>query len=308
MSINTQLKGKIGTVGVLLGGRSSEREISLQSGTAVVNALQALGISHVAIDLGKNSVVDLQKSNIDRAFIALHGAGGEDGRVQAVLEFLNIPYTGSGVQSSAIAMDKLLTKQLWQGIGIQTPAFKTLDKDTDWVAVLKLLGGHVMVKPAHEGSSIGMARVSTAEALRVAYESAVQYDSSVFAERLMSGDEYTVTILAGTALPVIKLETNNEFYDFDAKYISNDTRYICPCGLSQMQESELAQLALKAFNSLGCKGWGRVDVMADDKGSFNILEVNTVPGLTAHSLVPMAAKASGISFNEMVLEILQGSL
>lgn len=308
MNLSVALKENLGTVGVLFGGQSAEREISLQSGAAIVAALQALSIDHVALDLGADSIADLQSASIDRAFIALHGAGGEDGRIQAVLEFLHIPYTGSGVQASAIAMDKLLTKQLWRGIGIQTPDFEVLEKNTDWAKVLQSLGGAVMVKPVHEGSSIGMAGANTASALQSAYAVAAQYDSRVIAEQLMLGNEYTVTILAGRALPAIKLETDNEFYDYDAKYVSNDTRYICPCGLSPAREKDLCEQALAAFDSLGCTGWGRVDIMEDAAGVFNMLEVNTVPGMTGHSLVPMAAKAAGLGFDALVLDILQESL
>lgn len=308
LPIDQTLKQQLGRVGVLLGGQSSEREISLQSGAAVVAALAEAGVDHVAIDVGANAIADIQAAKIDRAFLALHGAGGEDGRIQAVLEYLQIPYTGSGVQASALGMDKLRTKQLWRGVGLSTPDFAVLQPDSDWQNVMLDLGGEAMVKPAHEGSSIGMARVQSAQELAAAYTLAAQYDGSVIAERLIVGSEYTVAILNGEALPPIKLETDHKFYDYNAKYIASDTRYICPCGLSAEKEQELKALALAAFTSVGCEGWGRVDVMADPALNFYLLEVNTAPGMTSHSLVPMAAKVSGLSFSELVLTILHASL
>lgn len=308
LPIDQHFKKQLGRVGVLLGGQSSEREVSLQSGGAVVAALAEAGVEHVAIDVGANAIADIQAAKIDRAFLALHGAGGEDGRIQAVLEFLNIPFTGSGVQASALGMDKLRTKQLWRGIGLSTPDFAILNSNSDWKKVIADLGGEVMVKPANEGSSIGMARVNSAQDLQAAYEAAAQYDGSVIAERLIVGSEFTVAILNGEALPPIKLETDHTFYDYNAKYIANDTRYICPCELSPAKEQELKTLALNAFNAVGCEGWGRVDVMADKSLNFYLLEVNTAPGMTSHSLVPMAAKVRGLSFAELVLTILKSSL
>ncbi|RYY03597.1 MAG: D-alanine--D-alanine ligase [Gammaproteobacteria bacterium] len=308
LPVSNDLKEKLGRVGVLLGGTSSERGVSLQSGGAVVAALVEAGIEHVAIDVGTNAIADIQAAEIDRAFIILHGVGGEDGRMQAVLEYLNIPFTGSGVQASALAMDKLRTKQLWRGVGLSTPDFAVLNKNSDWEKVLADLGGEVMVKPANEGSSIGMARVKTATELEAAFSVAESYDGSVIAERLIVGSEFTVAILDDEALPPIRLETDHNFYDFDAKYIAEDTRYICPCGISAEKEQELKELALAAFTSVGCKGWGRVDVMADKDLNFYLLEVNTAPGMTSHSLVPMAAKARGLTFSELVLTILRCSL
>lgn len=308
MPISDELKKQLGRVGVLLGGTSSEREISLQSGAAVVAALAEAGVDHVAIDVGDNAIADIQAAKIDRAFLALHGAGGEDGRIQAVLEYLGIPFTGSGVQASALAMDKLRTKQLWRGVNLSTPDFAVLSANSDWQKVLFELGGEVMVKPAHEGSSIGMARVKTAQELADAFANAAKYDGCVIAERLIVGSEFTVAILDGEALPPIKLETDHIFYDFNAKYIANDTRYICPCGLTPEKESELKALVLAAFDAVGCEGWGRVDVMADASMNFYLLEVNTAPGMTSHSLVPMAAKVHGLSFSELVLTILRCSL
>jgi D-alanine-D-alanine ligase len=308
LPIDEALKNRLGRVGVLFGGQSAEREISLQSGTAVINALKEAGIDPVVIDVGENAISDIQAAKLDRAFIALHGPGGEDGRIQAVLEYLKIPYTGSDVQSSALAMDKLRSKQLWRGVGLPTPDFAVLQAHTDWAAVLDNLGGEVMVKPAHEGSSIGMSRVQSATELQAAYQNAAQYDGSVLVERLITGGEYTVAILDGKALAPIKLETDHRFYDFDAKYIAEDTRYLCPCGLSEAKEKELRELALNAFSALGCRGWGRVDVMADSAQNFYLLEVNTVPGMTSHSLVPMAAKAEGLSFAQLVIAVLLASL
>jgi D-alanine-D-alanine ligase len=308
LPVSKELKQQLGRVGVLLGGTSSEREVSLQSGGAVVAALAEAGVEHVAIDVGANAIADIQAAKIDRAFIILHGVGGEDGRMQAVLEYLNIPFSGSGVQASALAMDKLRTKQLWRGVGLSTPDFVVLNKNSQWDKVLAELGGEVMVKPANEGSSIGMARVKTAEELEAAFNVAEGYDGSVIAERLIVGSEFTVAILDDEALPPIKLETDHHFYDFNAKYIAEDTRYICPCGISAEKEQQLKELALAAFNSVGCKGWGRVDVMADKDMNFYLLEVNTAPGMTSHSLVPMAAKARGLTFSELVLTILRCSL
>lgn len=314
LPVDEALKKQIGRVGVLFGGLSAEREISLQSGAAVIAALVEAGIEHVAIDVGHNIIADIQAAKIDRAFLILHGPGGEDGRIQALLEFLNIPYTGSDVQSSALAMDKLRTKQLWRGVdingkqGLPTPEFAVLDGNSNFAQVLTHLGGDVMVKPANEGSSIGMSRVNTAADLEAAFNKAAQYQGSVLVERLIVGAEYTVAILDGEALPPIKLETDHSFYDFNAKYIAEDTRYLCPCGLSAEKEQELKSLALNAFKTLGCRGWGRVDVMADQQQNFYLLEVNTAPGMTSHSLVPMAAKAVGLSFTELVLTILRASV
>ncbi len=308
LPISDQCKQQFGRVGVLYGGQSAEREISLQTGAAVAAALREAGVEVVALDLGADAIQQIQAAKLDRAFIALHGPGGEDGRIQAVLEYLGIPYTGSDVQSSALAMDKLRSKQLWRGIGLSTPDFVVLKPDTDWAKVIADLGGEAMVKPAHEGSSIGMSRVNTAQDLQQAFASAAHYDACVLAERLIVGAEYTVAVLAGRVLPPIKLETHHRFYDFDAKYIAEDTRYLCPCGLPSEAEVQLKNLALAAFESLGCRGWGRVDVMADQKGNFYVLEVNTVPGMTSHSLVPMAAKAAGLSFAQLVVAILLASL
>ena len=294
---------KIGRIAVLFGGNSAERQISLQSGAAAIEALQSLGVDVVSIDTQENAVAQLQQQELSGAFIALHGVGGEDGKIQGLLEFLNIPYTGSGVLASSLCMDKLRTKQLWSGVNLPSAQYLALEKSTDWVQALAYLGGEAMVKPAHEGSSIGMSRVNTPQALKKAYEEAAQYDTSVLAEQFIVGAEYTVAILNGEALPPIRLQPNSDFYDFNAKYLADDTQYLCPCGLVQAKEDELKQLAKAAFNAVGAEGWGRVDIMANAAGEFYLLEVNTVPGLTGHSLVPMAAQAAGIDFESLILRI-----
>lgn len=297
---------RFGKVAVIYGGSSAEREISLASGAAVLQGLLDAGVDAVGVDAGAGLLTELHNLQPDRIFIALHGPGGEDGTVQGALEWLAMPYTGSGVQASALAMDKLRCKQLWLGAGLPTAAFTVLEEESDWTKVLSELGGSAIVKPANEGSSLGMAKAETADELEQAWRAAASYDGSVIAEAWMSGEEYTVAILNGRALPVIKLETDRTFYDYEAKYQSEDTRYLCPCGLSPEREQQLQQLALNAFNSLGCRGWGRVDVMVDNQGDWQLLEVNTIPGMTDHSLVPMAAKAAGLSFSDLVVEIVDG--
>ena len=299
---------QFGRVGLLYGGTSSEREVSLMSGDAVHQALLNLAVDVVAIDAGENLLQRLPDYQLDRVFIALHGPGGEDGTLQGALEYLNLPYTGSGVLASALAMDKLRCKQMWQGMGLPTSDFTLLDANSDWSSVLQRLGANVMVKPAAEGSSIGMSRAQTPEQLQAAWLEASQYNTSVIVEPLLPGPEYTVAILDGQILPSIRIESNAEFYDYQAKYFSDQTQYLCPSELSETREQELQTLCLQAFNSVGCRGWGRVDVMVDSDGQFQLLEVNTVPGMTSHSLVPMAAKAAGLSFDQLVGKILEGSL
>lgn len=302
-NINRAIGGKLA---VLLGGRSAEREISLKSGAAVVGAFQRLGIAVEAIDVAEPNWMQRLSGEFRQVFIALHGPGGEDGTVQGALECLDIKYTGSGVMASALAMDKYRCKLLWLGLGLSTPRFVELTATSDWHGIIDDLGP-VIVKPACEGSSIGMARAASAGELADAWQNAQAY-GRVFAEQWISGSEYTVAILNDKALPAIKLETDAAFYDFNAKYISDETRYLCPCGLSVAEEQELSDLALAAFTSLGCAGWGRVDVMRDAAGTFYLLEVNTVPGMTDHSLVPMAAKQAGLNFDELVFAILAGSV
>ncbi|HNI38033.1 MAG TPA: D-alanine--D-alanine ligase [Pseudomonadales bacterium] len=305
---------KYGHVAVLYGGLSSERAISLKSGQAVTDALLRSGVSVEAVDVDANflSVLTEQQTGKrqkwDRVFIALHGVGGEDGSMQAVLDMAGIPYTGSGVLASALGMDKWRTKMVWQAQHLPTPAYALLHETTDWNACITALGGCAIVKPACEGSSIGMRRVISAQELQEAFVYAKQFAGAVLAEAWVTGAEFTVAILNGKALPAIRLETDHAFYDFDAKYLSNSTRYLCPCGLSAEQEKNLQQLAENAFAAVGCAGWGRVDVMQDAQGNFYLLEVNTVPGMTDHSLVPMAAQAAGLSFDALVLTLLDGTL
>jgi D-alanine-D-alanine ligase len=297
-----------GKVAVLLGGQSAEREVSLKSGNAVLNALTAQHVNAHGIDVGHNILSVLSSGHFDRVFIALHGRGGEDGTIQGALEILQLPYTGSGVMASALAMDKLRTKYAWMGQGLPTPGYCTLTEASDFDAVVKQYGLPLMVKPAHEGSSIGMSKVTRADQLEGAYKKAAKYDSEVFAEQWITGTEYTVAILDETALPVIRLETPNDFYDYDAKYVDNTTGYHIPCGLADAEEKQLQELALKAFKGVNASGWGRVDVICDEKGNPYLIELNTIPGLTDHSLVPMAAKAAGIGFEELMIRILQTTL
>lgn len=296
-----------GPVAVLFGGHSAEREVSLESGQAVQQALQNLQIDARLLDTQNDDWMAQLFGHFQHAFIALHGGDGEDGTVQAILKSAGISFTGSGVAASALAMDKIRSKYLWKGMGLPTPEFEVLSKSTDWSACNKRLG-RVMVKPATEGSSIGMSIASTAKELKKAYSVASQYPGAVLAEQWIDGSEFTVGILGETALPAIRLETDRSFYDYEAKYLSDDTRYICPCGLDDDKEKEIRALALEAFDSLGCRGWGRVDFMQDGDGQFLLLEVNTVPGMTSHSLVPMAARHAGVSFDALVEQILSFSL
>lgn len=297
----------LGRVAVLMGGTSAEREVSLKSGAAVASALQAAAVDHVIIDPA-DGMENLVGSRFDRAFIALHGRGGEDGTIQGVMQLMQRPYTGSGVLASALAMDKLRSKRLWDALGLATPAYTVIDRNTQWQAVLDSMQGPVMVKPAHEGSSIGMRRAESAAELESAWCHASQYDALVLAEQWISGREYTVAVLGDSTLPVIGLQTQRQFYDYEAKYIADDTRYLLPSGLSDDLEAAASKLALQAFQALGCCGWGRTDLMLSEDGRWWLLEVNTVPGMTDHSLVPMAAKAAGLDFSSLVLTILADTL
>lgn len=299
--------GTWGKVAVLMGGISTEREISLKSGTAVLRALLQEGVDAQGIDADGKVIGRLLAGQFERAFIVLHGRGGEDGLIQGALEILGLPYTGSGVPGSALAMDKLRSKQLWQGVGLPTAEFVVLNEEINLAGVVAALGLPLIVKPAREGSSLGIIKVESAEDLGTAYREALAFDSVVFAERWLSGGEYTVGILAGRSLPVIALEPSRAFFDFEAKYGTDITRYLCPCGLSPAQEQALQALALQAFHALGASGWGRVDLRCDEQGRPHLLEANTVPGMTDHSLVPMAARAAGIAFNDLVLQILETS-
>ncbi len=300
---------KYGKVAVLLGGHSAEREVSLASGRAVLAALQAAGVDAHALDPADERFQQtLLDGGFARAFIALHGRGGEDGVMQGMLEVAGIPYTGSGVLGSALGMDKLRTKQVWQSAGIPTPAFTLLTNAAEVAAAQDGLQYPVIVKPAHEGSSIGISKVESASALPQAWQRAAHYDSSVIVEQWISGAEYTAGILGDEVLPLIRLETPNAFYDYAAKYQADTTRYLIPCGLEAAQEAQLQGLALQAFRAVGAQGWGRVDFMLDGAGRPWFIEVNTVPGLTDHSLVPMAALAAGHDFGQLVRRILDTSL
>jgi len=298
-----------GKVAVLLGGTSAERAVSLNSGGAVLEALLAAGVDAHAVDPAQeNACKQLAGGGYARAFIALHGRGGEDGVIQGLLESIGMPYTGSGVLGSALGMDKLRSKQVWQAAGIPTPAWTILRGADDVIAQRAGLHYPLIVKPAHEGSSIGISKVDGPAQLQAAWEAAAACDSSVIAEQWISGGEYTAGVLGTTSLPLIRLETPHVFYDYAAKYQADTTRYLIPCGLDEAREGELQALALDAFNALGASGWGRVDFMLDGAGRPWFIELNTVPGLTDHSLVPMAARALGIEFGELVLRILDSSL
>jgi D-alanine-D-alanine ligase len=298
---------KFGKVAVLFGGRSAEREVSLKSGAAVLAAFKRSGVDAHAFDPAQRDLSELKKEKFERVFIALHGRYGEDGTVQGALELLDIPYTGSGVMASAIAMDKWRTKLIWQSAGMPIPDYEMLTERSDWNAVAQRLGLPLFVKPANEGSSVGISKVKRAEDLPAAYAEAAKYDTLVLAEQFIGGGEYTVAILNGRALPVIKIEPANEFYDYQAKYLRDDTNYRCPCGLNAEQEGQMQHLAQLAFALVGGQGWGRVDFLRDEQGRAYLLEMNTSPGMTDHSLVPMAARQAGISFEQLVVQILEGA-
>ena len=298
-----------GRVAVLMGGSSAEREISLISGAAVLQALQSAGVDAQGVDTAADNLYDtLINGGYARAFIALHGRGGEDGVIQGMLETVGIPYTGSHVLGSALGMDKLRAKQVWQSAGIPTPAFTVLSSKTAAVAAKADLRYPVIVKPPHEGSSIGISKVAVADDLPAAWEQAARYDAAVLVEQWIAGGEYTAGILGDEVLPLIRLETPNSFYDYAAKYETDTTRYLIPCGLEAGREAELQSLSLAAYRAVGASGWGRVDFMLDASGQPWFIEINTVPGLTDHSLVPMAAKAAGINFSQLVCSILDTSL
>jgi D-alanine-D-alanine ligase len=303
--MNTGIYGK---VAVLMGGLSAEREVSLKSGKAVLAALQKQGVDAHGIDAGKDVLQVLARGQYARAFIALHGRWGEDGVIQGALEVLGIPYTGSGVLGSALGMDKLRCKQLWAGCGIPTPEFAVYTDEQGLAAIADRLGYPLFVKPAHEGSSIGIGKATSLAELRHACAEAARYDRIVLIERCIVGPELTAGILGERELPLIRLETPRTFYDYEAKYLLDSTRYLCPSGLPQEQERRVQALARRAFASVGCRGWGRVDFMLDAAGNPYVLEVNTVPGMTDHSLVPMAARQAGLSFEQLVLRILEISM
>jgi D-alanine-D-alanine ligase len=297
-----------GRVAVLLGGASGEREISLRSGRAVLEALRSRGVDAHAVDPREDGLAALANGGFERVWIALHGRGGEDGSLQGWLDWQRLPYTGSGVLGSAIAMDKPRSKQLFIGVGLPTARFAPLDAGTPLAPVLEHVGLPMFIKPAREGSSLGMSRVDTAAQLPAAVATALHHDECVLAEAFLAGGEYTVAILQGQTLPIIRIETPHTFYDYQAKYHAKTTLYHCPCGLPPEREQAIGELALRAFAAVGAQGWGRVDLMLDADGQPQLLEVNTVPGMTDHSLVPMAARAAGMSFAELVWRVLETSM
>ncbi|MGR8952809.1 MAG: D-alanine--D-alanine ligase [Gammaproteobacteria bacterium] len=299
---------QFGRVAVLMGGTAAERPVSLRSGAAVYEALKRKGVDAVAIDVNGNPVDILQGVTVDRVFNIIHGRGGEDGVLQGVLEAMRIPYTGSGVLASALSMDKLRTKLCWKGYGLPTPPWTLLQDESEIDCCIEQLGFPVIVKPALEGSSIGMSKAHNREELVAAYQMASSYKCDVYAEAWVTGQEYTVAILNGEALPVIRLETPRAFYDYEAKYNANTTKYHCPCGLNQPDEKQLQELAVAASQVIGVKGWARVDVFIDHAGQSQLIEINTVPGMTDHSLVPMAARQAGMDFDELVWRVLATSL
>ena len=305
-----ELVRSLGRVAVFMGGDSAEREVSLKSGKAVLAALVSAGVDAFAVDVRGCLLRTVDNPDFDRVFIALHGRGGEDGTLQAILSQAGIPYTGSDVLASALAMDKLRTKYVFEGCGLPTPKFRTMSGADQAEQIIGELRAPLSVKPSREGSSIGIRKVHTAAELADAYEAAAALDNLVLVEEWIEGPEFTVSLLQDRALPAIGLSASTEhvFYDYEAKYLADDTRYRIPCGLAPEDEVRLQHLALEAFRVVGCRTWGRVDIMQDSDGQFWLLEVNTVPGMTDHSLVPMAAKAAGISFEELVVRILKDSL
>ena len=304
VAIGAEMKSKFGKVAVLLGGTSAEREVSLMSGNAVLAALQAGGVDAHGFDPAELDLHILKEQGFDRAFIALHGRGGEDGTVQGMLELLKIPYTGSGVMASALSMDKWRTKMVWAACGLPTPRYAILNRDTDWEAVVADLGLPIFVKPVHEGSSMGATKVTEAGQLKAAWELAARFDNLVIAEEFIAGAELTAPFLGDRALPLIRIEAPGGNYDYQNKYFSDDTRYLCPSGLPAEQERALQALVMKSAQVLGCRGWGRADLMLTADGRAYLLEMNTSPGMTGHSLVPMAAKVAGMDFTDLCLAIL----
>jgi len=301
---------EFGKVAVMFGGNSAEREISLLSGRAVLNGLLESGVDAHSFDPKEWPLSELKAQGFDRVFNVLHGRGGEDGTLQGALDFLSIPYTGSGVLGAALSMDKIKTKQVWMALNLPTAKFAVVDniQAMDYQGILDELGGTVMVKPANEGSSIGMAKVDNANDLKQAIEQADKFDKEILLEQWIDGGEYTVSILGNEALPAIHMTTPNDFYDYQAKYQSTETLYHCPCGLSESEEKTLSEIAIKAFNAVNAKGWGRVDFMRGKDNEWYLLEVNTVPGMTTSSLVPKAAKQAGLNFNQVVTQILEQTL
>lgn len=290
-----------------MGGWSAEREVSLNSGQAVFEALCRQGINATAIDVNRSICSQLEKSDFSHVFNMMHGRGGEDGVIQGLLDILEIPYTGSGVLGSALAMDKLRCKQIWQAIDLPTPEYRELNNENDCEKALEKLGLPLMIKPVLEGSSIGISKVNEKSEMLPAWKQAVECGGTIIAEKFIEGEEYTAAIIQDQVLPMIRLKTNHDFYDYLAKYVSDDTQYICPCGLAEDFELELAEMMKKSFEAVMAEGWGRVDFMLDQNQQPWLIEVNTVPGMTDHSLVPMAARQAGLSFDELVVKILQGA-
>ena len=299
---------QFGKVAVMMGGSSAEREISLQSGQAVFEALQRQKVDAHIVDPREKLMTQLATGNFDRVFIALHGRGGEDGLMQGLLDTLELPYTGSGVLGSSLAMDKCRSKRIWQSHGLPTPAFVELNENSDWDAVVEYLGLPLIIKPVREGSSYGISKVKESGEMESAWRLAHEFDERVMAESWIVGGEYTAPVLGDQVLPMIRLETPREFYDYEAKYIADTTQYHCPCGLDADVENELGKLAFAAFEAVDASGWGRVDFMLDAEGKPWLIEVNTIPGMTSHSLVPMSAKQAGMSFDDLTLRILAASL
>jgi len=300
---------EFGKVAVLMGGPSAEREISLLSGNAVLAALRGEGVDAHAFDPAERDLWSLKAENFARVFIALHGRFGEDGTVQGALEVLGIPYTGSGVAASALAMDKWRTKLVWLASGIPTPRYRVVDARTDWAGVIAELGLPLIVKPAREGSTIGLTKVGAADgdALAKAWAVAARHDPLVLVEEFVAGVELTASIVDGRALPLIRIEAPQGNYDYQNKYFSDETRYYCPSGLPEAKEREIRDASLAAFDVVGCTGWGRLDLILQADGSFRFLEVNTSPGMTGHSLVPMAAREAGMTFGALCVRILRGA-
>lgn len=288
-----------------MGGQSAEREISLMSGKNVLEALQNEGVDAHAFDPAERQVFELKREGVDRVFIALHGRYGEDGTVQGALELLGIPYTGSGVMASALCMDKVRTKLVWLASGLPTPRYEVIRTDSSWKEVAARLGLPLIIKPAREGSTLGLTKVAETTDLRTAFDSAARYDSLVLAEEFVEGEELTAGFLGEQALPLIRIEAPQGNYDYQNKYFSDETRYFCPCGLPVDQERSIQELVMRSVEALGCSGWGRADLIRRRDGTVSLLEMNTSPGMTAHSLVPMAARAAGISFAQLVLGILE---
>jgi D-alanine-D-alanine ligase len=309
MHNQTEIKA-LGKVGVLFGGHSAEREVSMMSGAGVLAALRSVGVDAHGFDPGAQNLVDLAAQQFDRVFIALHGRYGEDGSLQGALEQLGIPYTGSGVLASALAMDKAMTKRIWMANGISTPKFVLLNADSDWVAIAAYLDLPLIVKPVHEGSTMGLTKVTELGQLQAAYELAARYDADVIAEQFIDGQEVTCPVLGkdtdARALPLIRIVAPDANYDYQHKYFTDDTQYFCPSGLPADQEKSIQDMVLASYRALGCRGWGRADVMirASDNKAF-LLEMNTSPGMTGHSLVPMSARQAGMSYAELCLEILK---